>query len=258
MKKTIVTLLFISAGLFAEESTRAEDMKIILEKSYLDSQFEPILNMMAMEAITETDQKMDSEELVEEFKRIFTQEETLAKFAAPYEPVFSDQEVKELRKIHENPVWKKYSQQGMPIIKANLDTMKDTFKELLTQHEEIAEVEPEFEEIADNIAVLQLDQENFHLVKESRKPTIIDINAKWCGPCKMMGPVFDEVSQEYPNIQFAKIDVDSQSELANKYEVTGLPTIVFIKAGQTTPAMRSSGYMSKEEFEQMIEEFLKK
>ncbi len=113
-------------------------------------------------------------------------------------------------------------------------------------------------EIAVFAGVLHLDQGNFHQVKESKKPVIIDINAKWCGPCKMMSPIIDDLSVEYPNIQFAKLDVDAQSELASQYEVTGLPTIIFLKPGQTTPVMRSSGYMPKEEFEQMIEEFLKK
>jgi thioredoxin 1 len=109
-----------------------------------------------------------------------------------------------------------------------------------------------------NLAVLQATQENFSQITESKKPVIIDVNASWCGACKMIAPVFDDLSQKYKDkILFAKIDVDSQSALADQYNVTGLPTILFLKPGQTTPVMTSVGYMDKKEFEEKIKQFLK-
>lgn len=106
--------------------------------------------------------------------------------------------------------------------------------------------------------VVEITQQNLNEITESKKPVILDVNAKWCNPCRMLNPVIDELSSEYPNILFAKIDFDSQPELVKKYKVSSLPTILFIKAGQTEPVMKSTGYMNKKDFKAKIAEFLKK
>lgn len=65
------------------------------------------------------------------------------------------------------------------------------------------------------------------------KLTIIDFTATWCGPCKMIAPVFKELSEEYGSrAQFIKVDVDDNPEAAQKYGVTAMPTFLFIKGGE--------------------------
>jgi thioredoxin 1 len=115
-------------------------------------------------------------------------------------------------------------------------------------------------EIAQNSGIIQVTKDNIEAtLAQSSLPTIVDVNATWCNPCRMMGPIFDEVSTEYEGqIQFAKIDFDSQSELVKKFRVTSLPTILFFKRGQKTPVMRHAGLMDKQEFEAQISKFLKK
>ncbi len=249
--KQLVIFFCIWSALFA--TSRNEDLKVIVEKSFFDPQCEPVLNMLAMEAIAESNKKIDSEQLVQLLRKSFSDEKSLAKFFEPYKAVFSDEEVRELRKIHENPVWQKYSREGMPIIQAHLQTIRATFKELAASFvEEVKEVIPSQE-------MFQVTQDNFNEIAESTKPVILDISASWCNPCKMMEPILQELNEKYKDtIQFAKMDFDSQAELAKKYDVTSLPTIVFIKPGQQAPVIKNVGFLPKKEFEAKIAEFLKK
>lgn len=108
--------------------------------------------------------------------------------------------------------------------------------------------------------IVQITKDDFDdTVAQLTVPLIIDVNATWCNPCRMMEPIIDELSDEYGGkVQFGKIDYDSQGDLVKKFKVSSLPTILFFKNGQKTPAMRHVGFMSKEEFENKIELFLKK
>ena len=73
---------------------------------------------------------------------------------------------------------------------------------------------------------------------------IVDFYATWCGPCKMFGPVVEEVSKE-SDINFVKIDVDKDSDIARRYGVMTIPTIILFRNGEEVK--RNIGYMSKEE-----------
>jgi thioredoxin len=237
-------------------ATSNEDLKFILEKSYLEKQCAPLLNMIAAEAAAEGEKKIDPEVLVEQFRKNFSDEEVLAKFSEPYRAVFSDEELKELKKIYETPVWAKYSVEGMKIVHANLQTMKECFIELVSQYK--VEEGAAAEEIA-SADVLQITKENQDEIANAQLPMIIDINASWCSACKMMDPIIEEMSEKYNGvIQFAKVDYDSQAELVKRFGVSALPTIVFLKPGKKDPVMKNVGYIDKQDFETKIAEFLKK
>jgi thioredoxin 1 len=59
-----------------------------------------------------------------------------------------------------------------------------------------------------------------------------DFSATWCGPCRMIAPIFKELSDAFPNVVFLKVDVDENPETAAKYEVSAMPTFLFIKRGE--------------------------
>lgn len=73
---------------------------------------------------------------------------------------------------------------------------------------------------------------------------VVDFYATWCGPCKMFGPVFEEISNE-SNINFVKVDVDKENDIARRYGVMTIPTVILFKNGEEVK--RNIGYMSKEE-----------
>ena len=83
------------------------------------------------------------------------------------------------------------------------------------------------------MSVLKITSENFESeVINSKEPVMIDFFANWCGPCKMMSPVIDEIAEELQNIKVGKINVDENQDLAMKYNVMSIPTIVIIKDGR--------------------------
>jgi len=70
-------------------------------------------------------------------------------------------------------------------------------------------------------------------VLKSDLPVVIDFYATWCGPCKMITPIFEELAKEYSGkVKFAKVDIDESPNLASAYKVRGVPTMMFFKKGQ--------------------------
>ncbi len=82
------------------------------------------------------------------------------------------------------------------------------------------------------MAVVTVDKDNFvNEVLKSDKTVLLDFWAAWCGPCKMVSPILDEISQENPEIKICKINVDEQPELASTFEVMSIPSLFVMKDG---------------------------
>ena len=81
--------------------------------------------------------------------------------------------------------------------------------------------------------VLHINKDNFHSeVLNSDKPVLLDFFASWCGPCRMVGPILDEIAEEREDIKVCKVDIDQQPELASRFRVMSVPTLMVLKDGK--------------------------
>ena len=115
-------------------------------------------------------------------------------------------------------------------------------EKMLYQSNEQINIKNEEEE--NEMEILKVTSENFESeVLQSDKTVLIDFYADWCGPCKMLSPIVDEVAEENTDIKVVKINVDNAQDLAMKYQVMSIPTLVVIKDGKEIN--RSVGLIDK-------------
>lgn len=93
-------------------------------------------------------------------------------------------------------------------------------------------------------------KDNLTETLEKNATVILDLWAPWCGPCKSYGPIFEEVSKQYPALIFAKINVDEESEIARQFLVKSIPTTLFIKSGKVVTS--KMGALTKEQLIEAI------
>ena len=92
---------------------------------------------------------------------------------------------------------------------------------------------------------ITLTESNFEQeVLKSDKGVLVDFWASWCGPCKMLAPVVAEIAEEHPEIKVGKVNVDDEGELAQKYGIVSIPTVMFFKDGEVKKT--SVGFVPKE------------
>ena len=101
------------------------------------------------------------------------------------------------------------------------------------------------------MSIVNLTRNNFKTeVMQSDKTDLIDFWAEWCGPCRMMSPVIDEVAETLSDVKVCKVNVDEASDLASMFGIESIPTLVVIKNGQTVN--KSIGLISKEQVLQLL------
>ena len=103
------------------------------------------------------------------------------------------------------------------------------------------------------MAVMTITKENFEKeVLDSREPVLLDFWASWCGPCRMVSPIVDEIAEEVTDKKVGKVNVDEQPELAERFGVMSIPTLVVMKNGKI--AQQAVGARPKSDILAMMEE----
>lgn len=110
--------------------------------------------------------------------------------------------------------------------------------------------------MSDNI--INVDQDSFQkAVLESQKPVLVDFWAQWCGPCRAVAPVVEELAKEYSGkVEFAKVNVDEAPFLASKFSVMSIPTLIIFKDGK--PVQHAIGFKPKDQLKKLLDGALAK
>lgn len=101
------------------------------------------------------------------------------------------------------------------------------------------------------MALIHITKDNFDaIVNQNEKRVLIDFWAPWCGPCQMVGPIIEEIANERDDIIVGKINVDEEMELAKKFRIVSIPTIIVMENGEK--AASSVGYKPKEDILKLL------
>lgn len=101
------------------------------------------------------------------------------------------------------------------------------------------------------MAVVNITKDNFdEEILQSDKTVLVDFWAGWCGPCKMLGPIVDQIAEEHPEIKVGKVNIDEEPDLAIQYKVMNIPTLLVFKNGEL--ANQSVGVISKTEILELL------
>ena len=102
-----------------------------------------------------------------------------------------------------------------------------------------------------NIMEIKITNKNFQTeVIESDRPVLIDFYATWCGPCKMIAPLVEQIAHEHPEIKVGKIDVDEEGALATTFGIVSIPTLVVVKNGEVVN--KAVGYRTKDQILELL------
>ena len=101
------------------------------------------------------------------------------------------------------------------------------------------------------MSVLKIEENEFdEKVNNSEKRVLVDFYAEWCGPCKMLGPVIEEISEEVDNCEFYKVNIDEAGELAERYGIMSIPTLLIFEKGELVNQV--VGFRTKDELKEIL------
>jgi thioredoxin 1 len=102
---------------------------------------------------------------------------------------------------------------------------------------------------------LQITDSNFHELIQGEKPVVVDFWAEWCGPCRMIGPIIEELAESYDGqVIIGKVNVDENDEISTEYGILSIPTVLFFKNGELVN--KHVGAASKAVIEEKLKELL--
>jgi thioredoxin 1 len=130
------------------------------------------------------------------------------------------------------------------------ELLKKKIKQIMSTSKGMQENQKTQEEL-----IVHLDSNTFDNFIKSHKVAVIDFWAEWCAPCIILAPIIEELAKDYPQVGFGKVNSDENQDIAARYGVMSLPTVIFFKDGE--PIDEVIGAVPREEIEIRIKELLK-
>ena len=100
------------------------------------------------------------------------------------------------------------------------------------------------------MSLIHINKDNYKEIANADRPLLLDFYADWCGPCRMVSPIIEEIAKEHPELSVGKVNVDNEPELAREFSVFSIPTLVAIKGGKIVG--RAVGARPKEDILSLI------
>ncbi len=101
--------------------------------------------------------------------------------------------------------------------------------------------------------MIEIKKDNIEKILAENETLILKFQANWCGPCKMLGPIFEELSKENEGVFIGNVNVDENSEIGLKYKVRGIPCVIALKNGQEIDGSRNVGLKPKSVYQELID-----
>lgn len=244
----IVSLGTLCAPLYAGDLEK--DVDGIVRGMFTDDHLDLVLPMIAAQAMDSGGKTIDADLLVIKAKEAMRGHDFSKQFYPFFEKSFTPKEVKKLRHIYEEEAFIKMQQHSVEFSQLFMLALNQLMQDIIDEHGQPAIINKPADE---DSRVMSITTESFKNEVELYKGmVVVDVYADWCGPCKKMKPIFDELSNEYTHIKFVKINNDESKELLKQYNVTALPTFLFIKNG--TMVGRHTGYLNADGMKAKIKE----
>jgi thioredoxin 1 len=250
------SLLSVPASSLASENlerTQSQDTIALIQEMLLEEeQLNTTINMMVEQTVLSGGKNADLIEVSSMVKERIQDNDVIEKFMQPYTENFTHEEIKSLLHFFQSDVSKKFQNNAAKIGMSYMGTLNEVIEDVLAKFPGDEAVSS----LKNNDHVTVLTEANFqNEVLESSIPVVVDAYASWCGPCKLLGPIFSELSNEMnSSVKFVKLNVDSDAALAQKLGVRAMPTILFFKNGEVVT--KHVGFLDKESFIKKINENL--
>lgn len=248
--RKILMLLIVFGSLQATPETE-QDIDVVLQTIHEKGEkVEKIVEDLALLCLEDHEKTMDIKVFKEKILCFLNSPEFNQPFYQFFTTHFTAEEIRELRMIHEEEVFQKYIKRFMEINNLFFETLLESGNAILDEDGVIKS-----EKNPCDSKVIEIYGKDFkNVVEKAKGYVIVDVYANWCGPCKKMKPIFDELSCTFPDIKFVKINSDEANEISKKYKIRYLPTFLFFKNGKEVD--RKEGFFEKNDFKKKIEDLI--
>jgi len=219
--KKILCLLLISFAAYADK--KSDILELIRCSAVTEEVVDLIIPQLADCFVAESGKELQAEEVATEAKREILSDRYLEQFAAPFDELFSHDEIKTLLEYYKSDVMKRFFKNSMKTNAPIFASISEVVYRIINPVSENSEG-----------LVISVSKENFkEEVEDSRVPVIVDFYSSFCAPCKVMAPIFAELSVECAGkVKFAKLNVDLDLAIAQQMQVRAMPTFLFIQDGK--------------------------
>ena len=211
------------------ELSKAENIEIILNKTFFnDPQTEEFTELIAAKGIKDSQKAIEYKQFMNHLRSAMRDPELLKLITKLYENEFTDEEIEQIRILVTNPMFIRFNEKLPNLSKQTMKAQEGIVKDLIQSYPGASIKKPEEQ------LVSKLTKDNFEQIfGNSSKPIVLDFYADWCIPCQALELMLESVAKDYgKEITFVKINIEEESEIAEKFQVKQLPQVLFINDGK--------------------------